>query len=124
MTDHRTHKQDSADVLDDLFALAQDVGRESMPETLVDRITQDAILARRTPVEVNAHSSLWARLEEALGGWPTFSGLATAAVAGLYVGFADPALLQSLGFEGATETVADFLPGDELFFDLTLSEEG
>ncbi|MEP5761653.1 MAG: hypothetical protein ABJ327_20530 [Litoreibacter sp.] len=120
MIDRNNVEDDPVNELDDLFALARDVGRASMTETLVDRIAHDAVLARRAPVSV----SFWERIEDALGGWKSLGGLVTAAIAGLYIGFADPTLLQQVGLAEAAVISEELLLGDDIFFDTLLSEDG
>lgn len=106
--------------LDALF----DAARPAEPSAgLTGRILRDAerlqpSMARPTIPQ----RGLFGTLANALGGWPTLGGLATATLAGLYIGFAQPELLSGQ----ATDFVLDLteedalmglLPGDALFFE-------
>ncbi len=62
--------------------------------------TRPASTARR-PVQVGLVAGLLA----AIGGWPSMAGLATAAIAGVWIGFSNPAALSELNDLG-------LLPGD------------
>lgn len=98
--------------LDALFAQAGDV---QTPDGLMDRIVQDAADLRvEAPVSVTA--GIWERVLDAVGGWPSLGGLATATVAGIYVGFADPTLLQTVGLQ-ESDVAANVLLGDFAYFD-------
>lgn len=52
---------------------------------------------------------LWSQLIATIGGWPALAGLATAGVAGLWIGAVPPAMLQTLASDltGAAETTED-----------------
>jgi hypothetical protein len=56
---------------------------------------------------------LWARLFDMLGGWPAVSGLAAATVAGIWVGVAPPASVESItaSFLGDAVSVSLFTEG-------------
>lgn len=122
--------------LDALFSEA----RAAAPEpsaALMARIMADAetTLAVRTalairPVgRVRAKVSHWANFVRGLGGWPALAGMATAAVAGIGIGFATPDSLSTLsgGLLLPASSVAmsyeleDLLPGYGSF--ATLAEE-
>lgn len=104
-------------MLETLFADAGDV---PMPDGLLDRIVQDAAEVQPSfePVTPDG-SGIWSRISDAIGGWPSLGGLATAAIAGLYVGFANPTVLETVGVleDVGTETV---LFDDSAFFDDSL----
>ena len=66
-------------------------------DALMARVLQDAVAAQPIPdaplrARVSA-SSLWRDFLRAVGGWPAMAGLASAAVAGLWLGVAPPAAL-------------------------------
>lgn len=58
-------------------------------DDLMARVLGDAerISRMRRPVPV------WEQMREAVGGWPALGGLAVASLAGLWIGFAPPAML-------------------------------
>ncbi|MCM2560752.1 hypothetical protein M8756_03190 [Lutimaribacter sp. EGI FJ00015] len=65
------------------------------------------------------------QLVDLLGGWPAMAGLATAGVAGLWLGISPPAALTGLslaGFGEADPLLVSMISGDEL--DLLALEEG
>ena len=79
----------------------------------------------KTPVRhKNGISDFFQGLSEAIGGWPGFAGLATAAVTGLWIGISPPSgLIEPIGSVLGTDTSAftDALEyGDG--FDFTLFE--
>lgn len=87
-------------------------------DAFMERILHDAARAQPQPAPVRrvARQSIWARLAGMLGGWQGLGGLATATVAGLWVGYAglaDPEALTG-GLLGADETV-ELLPGTDYF---------
>lgn len=93
--------------LDALFEAAQ----ESAPlpsQNLWDQVHQDALAeiprlrggARVSP----AQPGILAGLIAAIGGWPSLAGLSTAAIAGVWIGFANPDALND-------STIAGLLPG-------------
>ena len=85
--------------LDALFAEARETA-QSAPDDLLARIKADADAeqqrsgskARQPEPRKNAA----ARLLDALGGWAAISGLATAAVTGIWIGFANPSIVPTL----------------------------
>ena len=102
--------KDDDTALDDLFA---QVRAEEVPvrDALLDRIMLDAdtVLAQMRPAAPAAASAatrpgLGAMLLDAIGGWPSFSGLAAATVAGVWIGVAPPDALGTLSatFWGGT----------------------
>ncbi len=84
---------DDDTTLDRTFAQirAEDV---PLSDGLMDRIMMDAdsVLAAGGPMARNdaPQPGLWDSLLDAIGGWPSFSGLAAATVAGLWIGVAPP----------------------------------
>lgn len=93
-------------MLDQTFARMRD---EDVPmsDALMDRIMLDADMVLAQDVAVArpvVRPSFGAMLRDAIGGWPTFSGLAAATVAGVWIGVAQPASLTDLsaGLWGGT----------------------
>ena len=103
--------------LDALFATAR---RQSLPldEALTDRILADALALQSAPAAparpVPAQAVRPGRLAQffaLLGGWPAVAGLATATVAGLWIGTTSPDMLyaQTGLFESASSSEASDL---------------
>ncbi len=85
-----------SDDLDDLFAQMRDI--PVVPsDALMARVLADAAAAqpRAVPALTRQHG-LWGRMMEAIGGWPSFGGLAVATVAGIWVGVAPPSSFQDI----------------------------
>lgn len=119
MSDDRTDPFD----LDALFAAEKQDALEPS-EDLMARILADATGVQEKMgverVEPATSNGFWSALNSALGGWPTLAGLATATVAGVWIGVSPPQSLDTL-----TETVlgnsldySDYLPS----FDSVLTE--
>ena len=122
MADRKFAPQD----LDALFAQAcGDV--PDLPPGLLARVLADAdaelaarsrVAPARAPV---ARAGILAELLALLGGWRAVSGLATATVAGVWIGFSGlsglPDMATALLGAPATETLAsvNLLPGDDMF---------
>jgi hypothetical protein len=98
------------DMLDDLFAQATRVDVQPS-DALLARVLADAddVQAGFQPEQTSASDGLWARMLDALGGWPAVSGLAAATVAGVWIGVAPPSPMQDLTAS---------LMGDEVSVDL------
>jgi len=107
--------------LDTYFAQVRD-GRVPVSDALMDRIMMDAdqVLAGAVPPAVPvpeqpfARPSFGAVVLDAIGGWPSFGGLAAATVAGVWIGVQPPDVLA---------TISDALTGgtfDVPIFDSTL----
>ncbi len=84
--------------LEDVFAR---IRAEDVPvrDALLDRIMLDAdtVLAERQQTTPTAsRPGLGAMLLDAIGGWPSFSGLAAATVAGVWIGVAPPDAIGNL----------------------------
>lgn len=112
-------------------------GRAHAPEPGADLMARimadaDAEIDARTPMATLARparrKSLWATLVSGIGGWPAVASMATAAVTGVWLGFASPEQLNSLAggllpTDGATGEIAyeleDLLPGYSGFETLT-----
>ena len=112
------------DALDDLFAKAR-ADQPAPSDALLTRIAADAADWQPDP-RPEPRRGLMAELLDALGGWPALGGLATATMAGLYLGFAQPDLLGRSGVAittdaGALEEADGFsfgiFPDDALFFE-------
>lgn len=90
-------------------------------EGLLDRIMMDAdaVLADAAPVAAEAprrpKQGFGAMVLDIIGGWPSFSGLAAATVAGLWIGVAPPAALSELSSGLWGDTIEVPLFDTELF---------
>ena len=90
-----TKPEDNNEMLDALFAAARTDGRAAARPDLLAKVLADAEalqpgfepLARRQQPDGPARSGIIAQLMAAVGGWPSLTGLAAAAVAGIWVGF-------------------------------------
>ena len=88
-------------------AFAQARTPDMMPsEAALNRIMMDAdsVLAASAPVPKRQKQNIGAMILDAIGGWTAFGGLATATVAGLWIGVSPPAALTelSVGLWGTT----------------------
>ncbi|MCB1349046.1 MAG: hypothetical protein KDK11_10515 [Maritimibacter sp.] len=116
-------------------------GRAHAPEpgtALMARIMADAdaeIAARAAPKTRpgRARPGLWAAVVAAIGGWPAVASMATAAVTGVWLGFAAPEALNTFagGLLPSTSTssetayeLEDLLPGYNGFADLAGEVQG
>ncbi|MEZ5911536.1 MAG: dihydroorotate dehydrogenase [Paracoccaceae bacterium] len=88
-----------------------------IPAVLRDRILHDAAAlqprpaARERAAQPVAVRDLGARFSELIGGWFGAAGLASAALAGIWLGYADPGLIDAFGGPSAAASVdlmADF----------------
>jgi hypothetical protein len=109
------------DQLENLFAAAR---AEAVvpPDGLTARVLGDAVREQRATVApapaVLARPGLWAKLSAVFGGTGALAGLATAAVAGFYIGFAQPmegGLVVSV--LGGEVTELDMMPGIDALLD-------
>ena len=84
------------DRLDDLFTQAR--ATTPVPSNdLMARVLADAdAMQPQKPAGASAPMGLWARMLDAVGGWPAMGGLAAATVAGIWVGVAPPASVEDL----------------------------
>lgn len=80
--------------LDDLFAQARTQDVTPAPD-FMERVLQDAIAAQTAATAAPAPTKApWFRqLLSAVGGWPAVAGLATAGVAGLWIGINPPSAI-------------------------------
>ena len=109
--------------LDALFhAAQQDPG--APPAEWLARVVADAERELSEPSAFIAPPSLWMQLVSALGGRPGLGGMALAGAAGLWIGFAPPALLgDPVGTTLGAESPVDLLSDDAFAF-ATLLDEG
>lgn len=95
-----------------LDALLSDVREADVPlpsKELMARIAADAEAVRGFDAVVP--SSGWRVWLDALGGWPAFGGLATAGIAGLWIGVSPPAAIDDVYASVFGETVlVEMLP--------------
>ncbi len=106
----------------DLDALLEQEGKVPVQPSdgLMSRIIQDADqLADQHNTTLVRHSTpntggFWHRILAGLGGWPAFAGLATATVAGIWIGYASPVSVGSLSsgliLSDASYALEDFMP--------------
>jgi len=122
MTDRHQTDDDALDMeaLDALLAEARALQSPPAPD-LVARILADARaadLARHPPRAARRTSALTGLrgLIAALGGWPALGGLSAATLAGLWIGIAPPAALDSVVAQLWGDSVSVTLyPEDDLF---------
>ena len=93
----------------------------AMPsDDLVSAILADATQHQRQPEaafsdvrEDRARRGGWASLISAIGGWPALTGMATATVAGVWIGFAAPAQLETIS--GGLILTGDYTVAEETY---------
>ncbi|WP_373635276.1 hypothetical protein [Yoonia sp. SS1-5] len=93
--------------LDAILDDARDA-RPQVPDALMARVLADAAAAHAPPEPVMSNAPRgWAAIAQLLGGMPALGGLATAAVAGLWLGIAPPPVIEtfSAGLFGDTVSV-------------------
>jgi hypothetical protein len=112
----------SEEWLEEAFGLARAEAAKPAPEALMARILADAAReavplappARAAQPRIGRLAALFA----ALGGWPAVGGLATAGVAGLWLGLSPPAAVEALGgWFGTADASAGVLLPDDYFSD-------
>lgn len=106
------------DDLDDLFAAAR-ADRPRPSDALMARVLADAaalqpepaLPARPRPAAPAAPGGFWAALSALFGGGGVLAGMGTAAAAGLFLGFAQPAPVAALtaALSAGTTTTTDAL---------------
>ena len=110
--------------LDGLFAAAK-ATPAPVSADLLSRVMEDALDAQLVnaatpplPAHVQDHkiARFWRGVVEAIGGWPAVAGLATASVAGVWIGFS-PALGVGDAMAGVIGTTSA-ASGDTYFVDL------
>ncbi|WP_375255807.1 hypothetical protein [Yoonia sp.] len=85
------------EMLDAVFAQAR--GADTTPgDDVTARILADAATVQSGfgASAAPEKTGLWARMLDALGGWPAVSGLTAATVAGIWVGVAPPMAIEDL----------------------------
>ena len=133
----KTDKERLSDAALEAFFVA---GRAQAPEPGADLMTRiiadaDAVTAARAPAPRPRQPQRkgWAALISGIGGWPALAGMATAAVAGIWLGFASPDQLNTLAgglllpddAAGATSyELEDLLPGYSGFESLAEESQG
>ena len=85
--------QSDDDMLEGLFADARAQSPSELPSDLRARMMADAAGEFAKPVVIHPAPSLWSRALDAIGGWASVGGLATAAVSGVYFGFSNPDMM-------------------------------
>lgn len=126
MTDRQTDKDEL-----DLFFQAAKRTAPTLSDAALARMTAQALdvqagFAAPKVTRPAARGGRLSQLFATLGGWPAMASLATAGVAGLWIGVMPPAALETLAMSiGATSSVAeddlylvDPLPGYVLSLDL------
>jgi hypothetical protein len=119
-----TTQRNDDETLEALFGAAR-AEAQPLSDDLFARIMADAVAvdtARAVP-QVRAAPRGWlASFGAMLGGWPSVAGLATAAMAGVWIGVAQPVALDGLGLSSDTTQTGyelqDLMPG----FDVLASE--
>ncbi len=91
--------------LEDAFVTLR-TAKVPVSDRLMDRIMMDAdmVLAEAAPEVVRTRQGFGAMMLDVIGGWTSFSGLAAATVAGLWIGVAPPEVFSDLtsGYWGTT----------------------
>jgi hypothetical protein len=108
--------------LDGLFAMARDAVPDA-PDALLARVFADAERHRPVPaLRVAQRRPFWRALLADLGGGGAVAGLATATLAGVWIGFAQPAPVTTLtdalwSFSADDETLeaVDLIPSLDAF---------
>ena len=109
--------------LDDLLATAA-TRRMAPSDALMARVLADAMAEQPRAVQVQpsrpraASPGLWSRLAELFGGGGALAGIGTAAVAGVVIGFAQPAGLGALteAVWGTPLETVELIPSVETLF--------
>lgn len=110
MTDKTTENDDLA-----LFFEAAKGAPPPPPDALMTRVLADAMVTQ--PRARPGFSELWREFARTVGGWPAMAGLATATVAGVWLGVAPPAVLPETYLSlGESSYLVDTAP--DLGFDL------
>ncbi|MDH3262385.1 MAG: dihydroorotate dehydrogenase [Paracoccaceae bacterium] len=109
-------------MLEEALGLARAEAARPAPEAFLARVLADAAReAPPAPAQARAAPPRLGRLAAALaalGGWPALGGLATAGVAGLWLGLSPPAAVEDLGgWLGAGDASAGLLLPDDYFSD-------
>lgn len=120
----RAHGDDDTKLagLDALFEDAK-AHPTDLPDSLFGKIVADAD-AVQPQITTAPHppQSFWGGFLAALGGWPAFGSLATAAVAGLYIGVSDPTLATNPFSIDTDVEFSEFLSDDSSLFDAEIAQ--
>ncbi len=93
--------------IEGLFAEARR-GRDGLPGPLAARIEADALRVQAGWRQMPQRRGIWDQLTALLGGWQGLGGLATAGMAGIWIGLAPPDFLPDpVGLIVATPAEAD-----------------
>lgn len=110
-------------VLDDLFAQARSQDATPAPD-FMERVLQDALQAQAAAAAAprRPRASWFRQFSAAVGGWPAMAGLATAGVAGLWIGVNPPSAIETTT-ENLLGTSSDLYLVDLMpSYDFTLTE--
>lgn len=105
---------DTKHAMDELDQLLNEVARAPVPEvsaTLEARLMHEA---ERLMPPAPPRREGWGSVVRGLGGWRALGGLATAAAAGVWIGFAAPGALSALTSDVVTLSVYDDLAWSEV----------
>jgi hypothetical protein len=121
----KTGAEDRGDdaVLEAVFAAARMAPPEPSEGLLERVLAASDVMPARPPIQVRGpRVGLWDRLIEMLGGWGGLGGLATATIAGVWIGYYGSADVNTLsgGLLG-TETIGsvELMPGADVFAQAT-----
>lgn len=94
-------QKDLDDLLSQIAQQAPPVPSDLMARVLIDA---DQLQPQMT---VRKSRGMWANVLDIIGGWPAFSGIAMAGMAGLWIGVAPPTGLDTIASDllGETQTV-------------------
>jgi len=114
------------DMLEDILAQARGLtptpSRDLMARVMADA---DALQPAPAPAAVSAgRLGIWARMMDAIGGWPAVSGLAAATIAGIWVGVAPPSSVEDLAASMVGDEVSISLFSTELMLDAGVLTDG
>lgn len=102
------------DELEGLFRQAR--AERPLPEAMMARIVADAERLVPWPVRGVVRESLWEQVLAMVGGWGAMSGLAAAAVTGVWLGVLGGADMAGyVGLGGETLGAVELLPQAEVF---------
>lgn len=108
--------------LDQLFATARDTAPE-LPDSLAARMVEDALAVQAEALTSPAverpvlRIGIFRQFLALLGGWPAMAGLATATVAGIWIGMSPPTILT----EGASALGWQSVSGEDAYLVDTMS---
>lgn len=103
--------------LDDLLAKSAASAPVPSPDLMARVLADAATLQPRTTPVVHPKRSLIAQMLDMIGGWPALGGLATAGIAGLWIGVAPPFALETLAADVWGTTAQVDLMGSTTIFD-------